>query len=116
MTSMIQIDGTIKTTAKGQLVIEAGIYSLPKEIKNMGDESAPIEVECNGGQYTITGRGKAFRATRWENGRKHNAEVVYLYVSSAKPSRQDLERAWDNAQNEGYDGYNPHRIGDRKTY
>lgn len=116
MTATIQIVGAVKTNTNGQVVIETGVYDLPTEIRKMTEDSAPVEVECNGGRYTISGRGKSFRATRWENGRAQKAEMVYLYVSSASPSRQQQERAWDAVQNEGHDGYNPHRLGDRKTY
>ncbi len=30
--------------------------------------------------------------------------------------RVRLERAYDNIHNEGYDGYNPYRQGDSRTY
>lgn len=68
----------------------------------------------------IAGKGAfiAITADQFALGAEERARYAawLVGVRSAEKARQAAEREYDLANNEGGEGYNPHRVGDERTY
>lgn len=123
---------TLKTTSGGNLVVQAGdqvtidggaagcytvaeIEANPKHwcrrflpaLREAGAVAlvkGAVAVGLTAEQYAL-GAGERARYAAW-----------VAELRAAKTQRQSAERAFDAANNEGGEGYNPHRYGAAQTY